>query len=635
MTLYKQIAILVTFIFFVLLGTILMVSFKIIKDSAQQELYENAQNSVSSLSITISSTGMDQGSIETIINASFDNGNYEQISFVDMENNILYERSKEVQLVNIPEWFQEIVAFEVPVATANVSSGWQILGTLNILSDRAVTYLQLYKIMMSILTYLSIAYIISLAILAFVFREMLKPLFKIERQAKAVMQNEFVIQEKLPWTTEFKSVVLSINSMVRKFETIFKTASDTLSENKELLYNDNVMKIPNRRYFILKATEYLTDENGKNYGTTIIISMKKVEVLNQVLGYKNTDALLASFGTYLQKQVEHLANSIVCRVNGTEIVIMIPEVHMENVKDIVENILKYTDEKIKENELDKTEFGVNIGVCEYEPQHNMSELFSVLDYALAQAKLLPQGQYYELLNNKVAITKERWRQIILDGFKNDSFDIMYRKVIDTTTKEKRHNVVSFALKDGNNDSYFYGTLIAPVVELGMVQDVYMHVIKKVLISSDNQDSIPLSIQISSQFVQEHSTYEKLKKLFNETKGKISKKIIFEIPESVINEYFEDSKRFIKLFKEYGFEFGINSFIAYGESYEYLKELKPVFVKADERYILDAQQNINVVKIVLDSIGVEFIATGVGELEEVEQLSKKGVTVVSGAVVDKI
>jgi EAL domain-containing protein (putative c-di-GMP-specific phosphodiesterase class I) len=285
-------------------------------------------------------------------------------------------------------------------------------------------------------------------------------------------------------------------------------------------------------------------------------------------------------------------------------------------------------------ELDKTEFGLDVGVCEYEAQHNISELFSLIDYALAQAKLLPQGQYYELLNNKVAIAKERWRQIILDGFKNDSFEIMYRKVIDINTKNKRHNVVSFAL-NSNNESYFYGTLIAPVVELGMVQDVYLYVIKKVLLSSNTQKDIPLTIQISSQFIEDKDTYGKLKTLLNETKNKINNEIIFEIPESVINNHFESSMHFIKLFKEYGFGFGINSFMAYGEDYNYLKELKPAFVKADKQYILDAQQNINVVKIVLDSLGIEFIATGVNELAEIEELNKKGISVVAGMVVDKI
>jgi len=623
----------VSCIFLILLGTILMVSFKIVKNSAQKELYENAQNSVSSLSISIGSTDITQGSLETMINASFDNGNYERITFVDIDNNILYERTKEIKTVNIPAWFEQLVAFEVPVAKAKLSSGWQVIGTLEILNNRSITYFQLYNIMMSMMMYLGLACIVFLLILSYIFHVILRPLLEIEKQAQAVMENEFVIQEKLPWTQEFKVVILSINAMVRKFESIFKTASETLSENKELLYNDAVMKIANRRYFILKATEYLTDENGKNYGTTLILSIKKADGLNQVLGYKNTDKLLFEFAQFLKQLVESYNDSIVCRVNGTEIIIMLPEVYMKDVKNLASDIMIFMSQKLEVLELDKSEFGLDLGICEYESQHNISELFSLIDYALAQAKLLPQGQYYELLNNKVAIAKERWRQIILDGFKNDSFEIMYRKVIDIKNRSKRHNVVSFAL-NSDNESYFYGTLIAPVVELGMVQDVYMYVIKKVLLSTDNQN-VPLTIQISSQFIEDKDTYGKLKSLFKETKNSIQNEIIFEIPESVINNHFESSMHFIKLFKEYGFGFGINSFMAYSEDYQYLKDVKPIFVKADKQYILDAQQNINVLKIVLDSLGIEFIATGVNELSEIDDLNKKGINAVAGMVVDKI
>lgn len=634
MTLYRQIAILVSCIFLILLTTILMVSFKIVKDSAQKELYENAQNTVSSLSLSIGSTDMTQGSIETMINASFDNGNYERITFIDIDNKVVYERNKEIITLNIPHWFEKMVVFDVPVAKAKISSGWQVIGTLEILNNKSVTYFQLYKIMTHMVMQLGFACIIFLIVLSYIFHVILRPLLEIEKQAQAVMKNEFVIQEKLPWTKEFRIVILSINTMVRKFESIFKTASETLSENKELLYNDDVMKIPNRRYFILKATEYLTNENGKNYGTAIIMSIKKANDLNHIIGHKGTDVFLFEFAQYLKEVLKVYNDSLVCRINGTEIIILLPEKYMKDVQVLVTDILAYINQKIEELKLDKSDFGIDMGMCEYEAQHNIGEFFSLIDYALEQAKLIPSGHCYELLNNKVAIAKDRWRQIILDGFKNDSFEIMYRKVIDTASGNRHHNVVSFALNN-DNESYFYGTLIAPVVELGMVQDVYMYVIKKVLLSSNTQNNTPLTIQISSQFIEDIDAYGKLKTLLKEVKNQINNEIIFEIPESVINKHFESSMHFVRLFKEYGFGFGINSFMAYSEDYHYLKEIKPIFVKADKQYILDAQQNINVLKIVLDSLGIEFIATGVNELSELEALNKKGITVVAGMVVDKI
>jgi diguanylate cyclase (GGDEF)-like protein len=634
MTLYRQIAILVTMVFVILLFTILTVSFNIIRDSAQKELYENAQNSVSSLSLSISNTDASQGNIETMINASFDNGNYERITYKDINSTIKYQRELEIRQTNIPSWFENIVKFEIPVAKATLSNGWQVIGTIEILNDKNITYTQLYDIMMHMLWYLGIACIVFLTILSYVFHVILRPLLDIEKQALAVMRDEFVIQEKLPWTKEFKVVITSINAMVRKFESIFKTASDTLCENKELLYTDSVTQIPNRRYFMLKATEFLTDENGKNDGCIMIVSIKKADILNQTIGYKNTDKFFYEFAQYLKILIESFDDALVCRVNGTEMIIMLPKVYMSEASSLAKDIMSYINKILEELNISKEEFGINLGIAEYETQHNISELLSLVDYALAQAKLLPSGEYYRLLNNKVAIAKERWRQIILDGFKNDSFEIMYRKVVDATTKQKIHNVVSFALNSGDEE-YYYGTLIAPVVELGMVKDVYLYVIKKVLICKEYTNDTPLTIQVSSQFIDDIDTYEKLKYLFEETKNQIKCQILFEIPESVVNKHYENSILYIKLFKEYGFGFGINSFIADSSDYHYLKELKPAFVKADKQYLLDTEQNINVLKIVLDSLGIKLIATGVNDFDEITKLHKKGIDVVAGMVVDKI
>ena len=84
-----------------------------------------------------------------------------------------------------------------------------------------------------------------------------------------------------------------------------------------------------------------------------------------------------------------------------------------------------------------------------------------------------------------------------------------------------------------------------------------------------------------------------------------------------------------------FHFGINSFIADSEDYQYLKELKPVFVKADKQYLLDTEQNINVLKIVLESLGIKLIATGVNNIEELDSLNKKEIRLISGMIVDKL
>ena len=53
---------------------------------------------------------------------------------------------------------------------------------------------------------------------------MLNPLKTIKKQADSVMNNEFILEEKIPFTKEFKSVTLSINSMINKIEKLLQEA---------------------------------------------------------------------------------------------------------------------------------------------------------------------------------------------------------------------------------------------------------------------------------------------------------------------------------------------------------------------------------------------------------------------------
>lgn len=631
MTLYKQIAILVTAVFIVLLFTIFLVSFSIIKNTAQKELYENAQNSVSNLSLSLLNKEISE--IETIINASFDNSNYERISYKNINGEVEYQREIEEKESIIPEWFKYLIDFEVPVAKATLSKDWQIIGIIEILNDKTNTYINLYNIMIKLSIYLIIINIIFLTILSYLFHILLKPLLQIEEQANSVMKNKFIMQKKLPITKEFRIVVKSINSMVKKFEKIFKTANSTLKENKELLYTDSITNIANRKYFILKASEFLGDENKNKEGTLIILSIKKAYLLNQTIGYRNTNKFIFDLAQYINLLIKDFYDVLFCRLSGPEMTVMLPDTKLNITSIIVEKIIHYIGEKLDELNLDKNKFGVHLAILEYQNQYTISELFGLIDYSLEQAKLLPQGKYYTLTNS-ITIGKDKWRENIKNGLQNDNFNIIYRKVVDVSQKQLIHNVVSFSLTC-EKQTYSYGELIAPVVDLGMIEQVYLYIVRKVLISKKHKLDIPLTIQLSSQFLDNIDTYEKLKYLFVDIKNQITNHIIFEIPESSIINHYEKSLLYIKLFREFGFDFGINSFIADSKEYKYIKELQPLFIKADKKYLMDISQNISMLKIILESFDIKLIATGIININQMEILENKNISIISGKIADKL
>ena len=112
-------------------------------------MYENAQNSVSSLSISISNTSTSLNNIKTMIDATFDNGNYERITYKDINNNILYQRDLELRQNHIPLWFENLIEIKIPVIKSTLSNNWQIIGIVEILNDKNTAYSQLYDLMIN------------------------------------------------------------------------------------------------------------------------------------------------------------------------------------------------------------------------------------------------------------------------------------------------------------------------------------------------------------------------------------------------------------------------------------------------------------------------------------------------------
>ena len=98
-------------------------------------------------------------------------------------------------------------------------------------------------------------------------------------------------------------------------------------------------------------------------------------------------------------------------------------------------------------------------------------------------------------------------------------------------------MISFILKI-DEKIYSYGEFIAPVVSLNLIEEVYLYIIEKVLLSKDCKFDTTTTIQLSSNFLNSVDTYQKLKYLFEELKNQVKCKIIFEISETLINNHYE-------------------------------------------------------------------------------------------------
>jgi diguanylate cyclase (GGDEF)-like protein len=627
-------------IIIIMLGSIMAINYQSTKKDMMVSLYETTVNNISTLTNKLAQAGDDTALITTIIDSEFDSGYYKLIEFKSNDGKFNYIQIDNDPLESVPQWFIDFTNLELKSVKADVSSGWKIVGEVKVVGDIGVVYKSLYQMFIK-LSYLFLVFVsLALMILSIMLHFILKPLKNIQHQAEAILRNEFVIQEKEPYTTEFKEVANAMNAMVYKAEEIFKKANEAAKRNHELLYKDPVTKLFNRRYLMLKLPELIKLENKNDGGAIIFIALNGAEVLNQTLGRKRADEIFFELANIFNRVCEKFEDIVIARVNGTEFTLMIPECETDDAKKITQKINDEFNKLLQTNSLEiDSGVEINMGVYRYRPNINVRELLAHADNALSHAKASETTNIYiyEDKNNINIMGKEQWRKILEEAMEKNYFSLKFHPTKDVKTKKIEHYIMTFDINGGENKHYFYADFIASAINLRLVSKIYMFAIKKLLTTQHKElENGICSIHLSNEFIKDVKAFSELSSLFAKYAKTLNFKLCFEVSNNFAINNTPTLKGFVDLFKKYNFGFGINSFTSESNDYTYLKELNPEFIKADISFLLDqSEDSMNALQVVTDSLGISIIATFVKTRDELNNLKEKHIFKVQGTITDII
>ena len=224
MTLYRQLVLYTLVLFFVLFAGTWLVNLESTRSFLIHQLESHAQDTATSLGVSISqySSDNDLPAIESMINAVFDRGYYRVVRYTDTRGNILIDRTLDVTIENVPQWFISLIPLKTPEASANVMAGWLQAGTIFVKSHPGYAYRALWENVVRMTGWFLACGIFVLLAGGFVLRRLLQPLVLVEKQADALCRKEYEIQEPLPRTRELRRVVEAMNRMTRKVKEMFE-----------------------------------------------------------------------------------------------------------------------------------------------------------------------------------------------------------------------------------------------------------------------------------------------------------------------------------------------------------------------------------------------------------------------------
>jgi EAL domain-containing protein (putative c-di-GMP-specific phosphodiesterase class I)/GGDEF domain-containing protein len=646
MTLFKQMAMMLTLFLGVILISVMVLNFRTATAFVQDQLYTNAKNTAHSLGLSLSKIvdPEDIASMETMINAIYDSGYYERIALLDVEQKPIYVKSVDVRISDVPQWFVGFVSIHNAYASSDIMMGWSRFGTLEVSGHTGNAYRQLYHTFIDLVQTFMVIGIIVLGLLYLLLTLSLQSVKQIREQARGIIENRFIIEPKMPFTTEFRSATVAMNAMVSKVKDIFERENDTLVRYQELLYKDGETKVFNRRYFVTKLPDYLRSDAVFSQGAYILLSIDELDRFKKEQGYESYSLFIKQVLKGLNGCTGLSENTLHVRLNENDFFLLIPMVDTNAVKQLIDTMLVDLHKMLSKDVLSYLFIGVGVGI--YNSKDNQQSLLSRADFTVAQAKqnetfsCVVEKQYQDSL----VLSREAWRTELLSGLEESRFLLASQNVMHLGAEVSTilHQEMYVRLHGSDGEIHSAGVFIPMAATLGLVDEIDKYMVKKILERSVGEGiSNPVAINLGAEFVKKHSNIEWLKTQLERCTGAKRVMLWFEVSNVIALHNLEAMITLSSTLKMFGYRFGIDNFTIPEQGAYYLQAIRPDYVKCSVRYLSDVMLDANTgsnqesLNNLTRSLGISIIATNVEDEKELAVLHKIGISYAQGRYIAPI
>ena len=629
MSLFKQITIIMSLFLLFVLASVMALNFNSSAKYAQDELLNNAQNTVSSLSLSLAHANGDVSVMATMVNALFDSGYFQKITLLDTQENLLFERIQTNDQTQVPLWFKSLYTLETPVASATVSSGWKPVGTVQIIPTQDNADIKLYENFLELLQSFALIALITFTLLYFLLRLILSSLKRLTKQAEAVSSNHFIINTSVPSTKEFKEVTLAMNKMVEKVKDIFEKEASSVQNYHRLLYTDDLTALGNRNYFELKFNEFMASQEADTNGIILTLYLDGILEANKTMGHEKVDDLIQGLSSLLRDKVKTMDQAVIARIDGTKISIIFPRMGTDDIEDLAEETLAQSIMKLEQSSI--PECGIKLVIQTYGTQDTLSGLLGQMENKLSTVQKNTLNIITE--DNDSAVIE---RETIENRIKEHSIALALQDAFDLKGNSI-HAEAYVRLYDEHQTLLEAGDFIALVhkmrLDTKLDQNVINYAIKEELLQNRE-----VAINISLRFVQDKDMLKWLKeRLASVHENRVFN---FEISNHNLLHCVDEALEFSKMLTQSGHKFGIDRFtVEENTNLNYLQMLTPDYLKIDSTYLHEMVQGKqgqinNALKILIESLDIKIIASNTEDNKVKEALQAAGIKYFQGSLLAK-
>ena len=596
MTLFRQLIIAVVILFICLYAGNTLVSLHNNRLLVEDQMRVHAQDTATSLGLSMTQAARDKdiATLDAMFNAVSDSGYFQRIYFSDLEQNIVIERDFPVSIESVPNWFLSIVSLPSPEGQAEVSSGWQQLGRLTVISHPGQAYSKLWQVTMTQLGWFS-GVTLAVCILAYLaLKWLLVPLTRVEKQANDIYEKRFVTQEKIPKTRELGRVVLAMNRMADHLKEIFDEQLAVIGQLHKQSYHDPVTGLSNRSDFDIRLSSFVDDkEAGTHTGVLMIVASDDIPSVNEYIGREAGNTILRTIGEHLKESVSAYPRALVARRQGQEFAVFIPDITADEGEAAAAHMFQSV-QNLDWPHQDKCPLNFYMGYTYHSEVTNGSNMLAEADIALKQARLQGKNRWVKSSDvitdaNTLSRPLHEWEHFLEEVIKNHGISLHFQPIFSVPDKDLIGHEVFVRFVSG--EELLAAAVVLPMAErLGLMPQLDRLILESLASTNRVQPfNGKLCVNLSIESIQT-SGFMKWLDSYLTSQRKLSSALVFEVAEYGMKVDDQSIRRLDRLTRKRGASLAIDGFGLESSAFGYLSSLPLHHLKVHRSFLRDLDQS---------------------------------------------
>ncbi|PKG98744.1 EAL domain-containing protein [Paraglaciecola sp. MB-3u-78] len=632
MPLSRQLVLSLFSIFLALFIGAVWISVSNTKNFIEQQLSSHAQDTATSLGMSITSYigDKDMPLIETMVNAIFDRGYYSAIVLKDADGKVILERRNPVSLEQVPSWFINMFPLSPPVRVTELNDGWTIAGQLSVQSDPGIGYGQLWDNASDSFQLILLMFLVGLVLVWFLVRMITIPIMALVKQSEAISQQKFDRVELKPKTLELRIIVDAINLMSERLSDLFGRLTNQAERYRDFAYSDELTKVGNRRAFDLAFEQILSDAEHQTSSFLMFVRLSSLNQVNCNIGFLEGDAYIKTVSDLLS---EHLNKQDIdftlYRLNGGDFALIIEGIDEVTCLDLCQQLID------KCNAIEKSEYEsgtAQIAAGSFNYGDRKKAILEQVDSALTQANFNPlKWQAVDKL--QTVQSNDTWREKIKALLDKDTADFIAQPIKSFSGDEIYQEWFARFPEPDSKQHIPMAELIPATIRLDFSQKLDELLVRCAFTKLSSQSgTVGLNISRLSLLKPsfQHWFVTQLTQL-----GAQCSHLVLEIPERCL---FSDTNNFLSFIvnvQNLGVKITIERFGAQIASVTHLRAIKPDYLKLDGRFTKnihtekDNQLFVHSLVDIAHGLNIKVIAVQVETAQEAQTLKDMQVDFVQG------